>query len=262
MSYSVEQVKALLSQEKGFASSNMYRVLLPSLSGKRRANGTFIEGYSPETLNLLCKATSVPGRQILTLDRQIGMTNQKVAYGFAVSDVTLSFNCTNSYLIRKYFEDWQSLAISNTQGIQYHAGYYNEYVQPIRIAQIRKPESFAVTSVDLGFNLDLPNIVEDQLPTIGGVDLGDLSEGRFDIAIVGDENVVYECLIDEAFPTTLSDISFTNEADGISEFSVTLSYKNWFDVSPGQSQTLTDVVVDAVSDLINEGVSLIGSIFR
>lgn len=257
MSYSVEQLKSLLSAERGFASSNMYRVLLPSLQGRRKMDGTVISNYSPENINLLCKGSSLPGRQILTLDRQIGMTNTKVAYGYAVTELDLSFACTNSYLIRRYFEDWQQLAISNKSGIQSHAGYFDDYTQSIRVAQIRKPESFALTSVDLGFDLELPNIVKDQLPTIGGIDLGDLSEGRFDLAVVSQENIVYECELQNAFPTTLSNISFTNDADGISEFNVSLSYKNWFDVSPGTSDTISDTVID----LIEDGISIITSIF-
>lgn len=257
MSYSIEQLKGLLSAERGFASANMYRVILPSLNGKRKMDGTLINDYSPEDINLLCRATSLPGRQILTLDRQIGMTNTKVAYGYAVTDLTLSFACTNSYLIRRYFEDWQQLAISNRSGVQHHAGYYDDYTQSIRVAQIRKPESFSVGEIDLGFDLNLPSVVRDQLPTIGGVDLGDLSEGRFDIAIVSQENIVYECEIQNAFPTTLSEINFSNEADAISEFSVSLSYRNWYDVSPGQSGTISDTVVD----LIEDGISIITSIF-
>lgn len=261
MSYSVEQFKAMLSAERGLASANMYRVILPSLAGKQKMDGTTIEGYSPENINLLCKATALPGRQIMTLDRTVGMVNTKVAHGFVVENVALTFQCTNSYLIRRYFQDWQHLAISNLAGAQYHSGYYDSYTQDVKIAQIRKPESFAIKNFDLGFDLGLDPVVRDALPTIGGVDLGDLSEGRFDIAIVGDENVVYECLLQKAFPVSLTEISMTNEADQISEFTVSLAYKNWFDVSPGQQDSLSDTIVDAINDLVGSVGSVIGSLF-
>lgn len=261
MSYSVEQFKAMLSAERGLASANMYRVILPSLAGKQRMDGSIIEGYSPETLNLICKATSLPGRQILTLDRQVGMINTKVAYGFAVTPVSLTFQCTNSYVIRKYFEDWQQLAVSNTDGVQYHSGYFDEYTQNIKIAQIRKPESFALANFDLGFNLNLDPNIRDALPTIGGVDLGDLSEGRFDIAIVSEENIVYECLLQKAFPVSLTEIALTNEVDQISEFSVSMVYKNWFDVSPGNPGTLSDEILDALNDLVGSIGSVLGALF-
>jgi len=257
MSYSIEQFKSLLSKERGLASSNMFRVLMPSLQGKLRADGTTIDNYSSESINLLCRATELPGRQIMTLDRQIGMLNTKVAHGFAAPEITLSFQCTNSYLIRRYFEDWQQIAISNKQGVQYHSGYYNEYSLPVKIAQIRKPESFALFSKKIGKDLKLPNIVEDALPTIGGVNFRDLAEGRIDIALVSKENVVYECLLENAFPTSITPITLANTADTISEFSVSLSYMNWFDVSPGTENTISDDVVG----LINKGVSLITSIF-
>lgn len=261
MSYSVEQFKALLSNERGFASANMYRVILPSLEGKQKMDGSVIEGYTPENLNLLCKATALPGRQILTIDRQIGMVNTKVAYGFAVENVALTFQCTNSYLIRRYFQDWQQLAISNRDGLRYHSGYFDDYTQDVRIAQIRKPESFAIRNFDLGFDLGLDPVVRDALPTIGGVDLGDLSEGRFDIAIVSEENIVHECLLRKAFPVSMTETSLTNEADQISEFTVALAYKNWFDVSPGQDNTLSDEIIDAINDLAGSIGSVIGSFF-
>jgi len=261
MSYSVEQFKAMLSAERGLASANMYRVILPTLSGKTKMNGQKVEGYSNETINLICKATALPGRQILTMDRQVGMNTTKVAYGFAVPPISLTFQCTNSYLIRRYFEDWQQLAITNTQGAQFHAGYFDDYTQNLRIAQIRKPESFAVKNFDLGFDLDLDPVIRDALPTIGGVDLGDLSEGRFDIAIVGEENIVYECLLENAFPVSMTEISFSNEADQVSEFTVSLEYKNWYNVSPGQQDTLSDTVVDAINDLVGSVGSVIGSLF-
>lgn len=259
MSYSVEQFKALLSKERGLASANMYKVTLPSLANKRKLNGIPITGYSSEALNILCKATAVPGRQIITLDRQIGMTNTKVAYGYAVTDVNLTFMCTNSYLIRKYFEDWQELAISNTQGLQHHSGYFDDYTQDIKIAQIRKAESFAVKNFDLGFDVNLPPVVRDALPTIGGVDLGDLSEGRFDIALVSKKNVVYECLLQNAFPTSLTEIAMSNELDQISEFSVSLSYKNWYNISPDkENNTISDTVVDIIDDTVG---AIVGAIF-
>lgn len=261
MSYSIDQFKAVLSLERGLASANMYRVVLPTLAGKTTMNGTPIQGYSNETINLICKATSLPGRQVMTLDRQMGMTNVKVAHGFAVQDVALTFQCTNSYMIRRYFEDWQSLAISNFQGVQYHSGYFNDYTQNVRIAQIRKPESFVVKNFDLGFDLNLPPAIRDSLPTIGGVDLGDLTEGRFDIAIVSDENVVYECLLQNAFPVSLTEISMTNEPDQISEFTVSLAYKNWFDISPGTTETLSDTILDAINDLAGSTASIIADVF-
>lgn len=67
MALSVDTFKANIRQ--GMAMTNLYRVILPSLPG---ANATQI--------NALCKATNMPGRQILTQDRQMGMKMQKVAY--------------------------------------------------------------------------------------------------------------------------------------------------------------------------------------
>mgnify|MGYP007000440401 CR=1 len=52
-------------------------------------------------LNLLCSNATLPGKQILTYDRVIGMERQRTAYGYAVDDTTLTFYALNDYGTRK-----------------------------------------------------------------------------------------------------------------------------------------------------------------
>ena len=76
----VDKLKSIISQKQGIAHQNKFFVELPQIGG-----------ISLEDLNLLCRSTSLPGKQILTHERRIGMKFEKVAYGYAVDDVTLSF---------------------------------------------------------------------------------------------------------------------------------------------------------------------------
>lgn len=252
MAYGVEDLKGLLKQERGVAFANLYRVTLPSLAGAVRADGKTVEGFSTKDLNILCKATAVPGRQILTLDRQIGMTNTKVAYGYAVPEVSLTFTMTNTYAVRKYFEEWQQLAISNEP--PYESGYFLDYTKNVRIAQLRKPESFQLFSTQ-GIDLGLPNIITENLPTVdtgilGSIDLGDaVSGGNIGIALTSAENIVYECELQNAFPTSMTDINLSDNADEVAEMSVSLSYKNWRSTNPGTSSTFTDTINDVIGEV-------------
>lgn len=248
MAYNIEQFKAQLSKERGLAMSNLFVIELPSLNGARKVNGEVIKGYPASEFNLLCSTSSLPGRQILTQDRQIGMTLQKNAYGYAVDDLSLSFYVTNTYRLKTYFEDWMSLAVSNEP--PYEAGYYKDYIRDVKIHQLRKGENFAFLNIDLGFDLNLPQVVQDALPTVGGVDLGDLSNGELGYSIRTADNTVYTCSLFECFPTTLSAIELNNQQNSIVELSVQLSYKNWVGETPEQQRTIADRVEDTVRDVV------------
>lgn len=199
MALSVDTFKANIRQ--GMAMTNLYRVILPSLPG---ANATQI--------NALCKATNMPGRQILTQDRQMGMKMQKVAYGYASDDVTLTFHLLQDYGVKTYFDTWQALAINQDDQ---RANYKKEYAYDVVIQQLRKD-----AIIDLGFN----------------VNLGIL--GNFGADIITPDQVSYTCILEDAFPTTMNAIDFSNDADQMGELSVQLSYSNWREKEGGPLSTL------------------------
>jgi hypothetical protein len=76
--------------------------------------------------------------------------------------------------------------------------YKNDYVSPIKIHQLRKP------IMRVGF------------------DLGPLS---IDFDLLGAS--IYSIELIDAFPTTISSIELSNDADGLVEVSVQFSYTNW-----------------------------------
>ena len=68
---SVDEFKSLVTNKRGLARSNLYRVKLPALPGA-----------SSREINLLCKNVTLPGRQIVTSERRIGVKTEKIPYGF------------------------------------------------------------------------------------------------------------------------------------------------------------------------------------
>lgn len=199
MALSVDTFKANIRQ--GMAMTNLYRVILPSLPG---ANSTQV--------NALCKAVNMPGRQILTSERQMGMKMQKVAYGYASDDVTLQFHLLQDYGVKTYFDTWQKLAINQDDQ---RANYKKEYSYDVVIQQLRKD-----AIVDLGFNVNL------------GI-LGD-----FGADIITPDQVSFTCILEDAFPTTVNAIDFSNDADQMGELSVQLSYTNWREKEAGPLSSL------------------------
>lgn len=227
----IEELKGRLVSKNGMAFSNQYSVEMPTEVGVGNTKTKLI-GMDPKTANILCKSVSMPGKQILTLDRQIGIHNEKVVNGFAVEDVTMVFYALNNYGARRYFDSWRAAMLgeygvpddnSKSDGAPNSAeaaaekarkeeeknkgakplahgtvGYKDDYIAPIKIHQLRKP------MMRVGF------------------DLGPLS---VDFDLLGAS--IYSVELVDAFPTTISSIELTNEANGLVEVSVTFSYTNW-----------------------------------
>lgn len=184
----LDDLKSLISAKEGAARSNLFRVELPTLPGA-----------TSRDLNLLCRDVNMPGRQIMTRERTIGVTTQKMAYGYAVEDVSMTFQVLNDYGVKQYFETWQGLAVNqNTKEI----GYKSDYSFPVKIQQLRKGISLPIYNKRLGiFELNVDYITQ--------------------------KDVVYECELLSAFPTTMNAITFNNEQDGLIDLNVQLSYTNW-----------------------------------
>jgi hypothetical protein len=206
---SIDQLKSAASLKMGFARNNQFLVQLPSnLGGKPQLGG--LVGVLTQLSNLLggadmniiCASAELPGKRVLTHDRAIGAENQRVAYGYAVDDVTLTFYCLNDYGIVKYFDEWRSITISETPG---EANYKKDYARSIKIHQLRKPLIGA------------------------GANLGPI---RVNLGLGGGS--VYSVELIDAFPINVSTIELNNELDGLVQVSVTIAYTNWQNTSSGQ----------------------------
>lgn len=191
---SVDTLKSLASAKLGFARQNSFLVQLPTLFG---ANSLLsrIATLGGNELNILCASASLPGKQILTADRRIGTEFQKVAYGYAVDDVSMTFYALNDYGVRKYFDNWMETTV---QQDEHTVAYKSDYQKDVRIHQLRKPI--------INKNIDV---------------------GPVDINIGLGQGTVYSVLLENAFPTTMGAIELNNELDGLVQIQVQLSYTKW-----------------------------------
>ena len=69
MTASIDTIKATISAGGGIAKANNFLVELPNFGSTR-------------TMNILCSGVNMPGQQITTVDRRIGMEFEKIAYGY------------------------------------------------------------------------------------------------------------------------------------------------------------------------------------
>ena len=202
MANTIEDLKALVNTKLGFARPNKFLVTLPTvgvggglLAGIIGAFSGIGGGASPRELNILCSNVTMPGKQILTNDRRIGMEFQKVAYGYAVDDVTMTFYLMNDYGVKDYFDSWRS-TILDEEGQE--SNYKNEYAKTVTIHQLRQPLK--------GFSKQLGPI-------------------RFNAGLGGGS--VYSVNLIEAFPIAASAIELNNDLDGLVQLTVTFAYTNW-----------------------------------
>ena len=191
----IDQFKSLVSNKGGMARPNLFRIKFPSLPGA-----------TSEEINILCKDVQLPGRQIMTNERRIGLQLEKVPYGYAVNDVSVTFHVLNDYGIKEYFETWQNLAVNQqTKEI----GYQSDYARDIEIEQFRKVTKLP-DNVRSGFISDV-----------------DIVNQFFNVGDQLNDLVVYKCKLIDAFPSTMNAIQLNNDLDGITELNIQLSYTNW-----------------------------------
>ena len=115
MTFRIDDFLSTIGSRGGLAVANLYSIELPNIPGSN---------LSGEERNLMCKAMNLPGRQIATAERYIGPKAEKVPYTFMQDDVSVSFNVTNDYAIRTYFDLWMNSIINQTT---YEISYKENY---------------------------------------------------------------------------------------------------------------------------------------
>ena len=181
----IEDLKGRLVTKNGIAMSNQFMVKLPSMD----------KGNDARTLDILCKSVTMPGKQVVSLDRTLGIYNEKIANGFIVDDVSMTFYVLNDYGVKKYFDSWRNQMVNEKTGT---VGYKNQYEKTVEIHQLRKPMArfgFDIGPLDINFDL-------------------------FNASI-------YSVKLLDAFPTAISPIELTNDPDGLVEVTATFAYTNW-----------------------------------
>ncbi len=220
MANSVDELKALANTKLGFARPNRFLVTLPTNFG---GGGGLLQGIiglitgggggaSGRELNILCASASMPGKVTLTNDRRIGMEFQKVAYGYAVDDVSMTFYLMNDYGVKEYFDAWRNTAIPEEGRGAFTSNYKSQYAKSVSIHQLRQP---------------LAGISKQ----IGPI--------RFNAGIGGGS--VYSVELLDAFPIATSAIELNNELDGLIQLTVTFAYTNWARASNTQGFINMDI---------------------
>lgn len=226
----IDELKGMASSKLGFARTNSFLVELPALNGGIKGSilgglpislpdpSSFlpkIPGLTPTNvpgtreLNVLCRDAQLPSKGISTVDRNIGMFNEKVASGYVTDQVSLTFIMLNDYGVKRYFDEWKKLMINEETG---EVGYKKDYALPVKIHQLRKP----------------------QIGASGRL-------GPINVNVGFGSGSVYSVELIEAFPTTMNAIQFNNEENGLVEFNVGLTFTTWKTIKASQKFINVDI---------------------
>jgi len=202
VAYSIEQLKDTVNRAGGIAKSNLFRIILPAQEQARN-------------LDLLCRSTTMPSRSILTNDRTIGITKNTVAYGYDKSNVTMTFLVLNEPYVRYFFEEWMNLIVDNQT---YQLGYYSDYTRNINIQQLKPTTDIETLATKI---------------TSGSDPTASTSGNKQDVNIP--YKVIYNCLLEDAYPIAMSGPQLNDNPDQLVEISVDFVYKNWREVNSANS---------------------------
>ena len=137
MTFSTDKLRSLMDLQNGASAPNRFKVILPRISETLKADGTAAKEYATtEELSILCTAARLPGKNINVVDRNIGLEQLKIATGHVFSDISLTFYLTNSYGVRKYWQEWSECII--TPKAPFTVGFHGNYAKPVSIYQLDK----------------------------------------------------------------------------------------------------------------------------
>ena len=218
---SIDQLKSAVSFRLGVAKPNQFMVELPTDFGSN--SGGILSAVrnlmSGNDLNLLCQSVGIPPKTVLTLDQKMGVHMRKVAYGYSgAGSLNMTFLLLNDYSVRKYFDTWYASTVAQNTG---KALYFNNYAKQIKIHQLRKP----ITNKKLGAG-----------PINLNVNIG--------------QGTVYSALLEEAYPTNITQTEFTNDADGIMQLTVEMTYTKWSPIVDNQGLFSLDASLGSLSNFL------------
>ena len=210
---SINVLKSMVSNAGGLAKPNKFHVELPAIPGSP---------ITSRDLSILCRTASLPSKQVATHERRIGMETEKIAYGYVVDDVNISFLVLNDYRVKKYFDAWRALTINETAQV---ANYKDEYKRSVKIHQL----AVAVPSLTASLGVQAGTISKS------------VSRSFAPFPQIQIQKPVYSVELLEAFPITTTATEFVQDPDGFLEMSVQFAYTNWRAIESSQQTINIDL---------------------
>lgn len=192
-------MKGLVNRRGGIAAPNLFQVVMPSVAGGGHETS--------HDINILCEATSIPGRNIDSFGHNVGALKREMPTRFSPSPsaLSLTFLLLNDYGSKKFFDTWQSRVVDKNS---YELGYADDFCFDFSIYQLNR-------EVTNGFEKDAVGVIND------------FRSDTFPERYRGD--YVYGVRIENAFPKTIQSVQLSSTTNNeVARLNVEFSYTDWF----------------------------------
>tara|TARA_R110002153_G_scaffold63253_1_gene169837 strand:- start:11010 stop:11780 length:771 start_codon:yes stop_codon:yes gene_type:complete len=133
----IDNLKAAVGNRSGFAKPNRFMIEFPAVK-------QFLPREQLSDFDLFCESTSLPGRQMLTLDYTSTRHTHKKPNGYQNEDITFVFNITNDYFIKDIFTRWTNEIVNRDT---YEVGFKGDYATPVIIHQLDEQDNKVYTVI-------------------------------------------------------------------------------------------------------------------
>ena len=150
MANSIDDLKSTKQNHGGLAMQNRFNIIFtpPKLSlinldastllaGLISGGGLSLKNFinDPRDISMMCKSTSMPGRQISTAEHAAHKEQHKYITGYIDEDVTCEFHVTQDFFIRNMFDNWMAQVLDSET---YTVSYKVDHVADVVIQQLDK----------------------------------------------------------------------------------------------------------------------------
>ncbi len=143
--------------------------------------------------SLYCEAASLPSLNIDTKLNKLYGPGREIPYGRSYTPVNFTFYIDRDYVIKKWFDTWQSTIFDEDTG---HLNYYNEYTTNVHILALDAKDG------------------EQQATDFGG-----------------DFRARYQCTLVEAYPKTVAEVAYGAGNAEVARLQVSMQYRKWVETT-------------------------------
>ena len=242
MAFNVTEFRNHFSKYNEFARADKFEVWITVPAGINDST------FQTKELAFQCEAAELPGKDVNMVEyRHYGFI-QRMPHHIAFPQITLSFYCNGALEERKFFDRWFNAMLPTSTGL---VNYYAEengvpnYATNIAIRQYGTigeddPEEIPEVKVQEGKTLDrrlldavvnkvVNTAVDKYLGPIGQfAQYGDqLKKAKQQPVTTSKPKLIYECILEDAVPLSMSSMPLNWSDDSIHRMQVTFGYKKW-----------------------------------
>jgi hypothetical protein len=236
----VDDLKAKITAGKGYANPSLYYVQLPARN---------LSGEQKQSIEYFVRNVTLPSRNMLTVERNIGVDQTKVPYGYTNGTVSMTFRVLNDQLTRQYIEDWQNTMVQRyEENVEGHVAiaYPKTYMRDIKISQLDRGISFAGLNANKGIGVGPINV-----------------NVSLDVDIRQSGREVYRWVLKDAYPISFTQEQLSDDRKGVtSEITVEFAYKYFTGTEVNGSRTSgIDANVGVSTDAAQKAGKLVNDTF-